>query len=1360
MSKDSDSMVRDDDGSGIQPAEDEKRVKTRRFIWEACAVGFIAALGAWLADPAWGWAIAAAVLSTTTVVLAARMSRPARVAASVLGLAGSGAALHTSWQVGAIEERWPQVRESLIRLAERRLGSTLADAVATVEALADRGAGLAMTSREAAFAALESGLAVRSPEQGVVVFGQSGEPWAWAGNLRIPVAPMGTSLRVRFTPFYVVLEAERTENGRSAVAQVVLAADSAVPNRDATVAVRFARVTGSELQFLEPSSSLGGDAFDYCVPECDPADVVPDTLFSVVPVPPAQGTLKLRVLERGGRRVAVAAALALAVLFVVAGPRMRLLTVAGFAGLLVLTPFGSRLWLGPVFSSRTYFLAELGPLSASAGDLLISAALTLTLVAVVWNRCLRGWTLVGPLAGVLVVVTPLVLRELARGVTVPDVGIGVSTWLGWCAAIGLVGTALLALAALVVRLSGAVPYGPRATWIALGWGFVLVAAGLQLWTPGEPWPLWYLVLWLPALLMAVRSSGRARVFLSSAWVVGGLAVLLVWGEEVDGRLLNAERDIRRVGERLDPVALGALEAFAIELELDSVPLTAADLYTRWLHSSLSRDDYPVSLATWNGDGEQIARLDLASLELPQSVIRTAALRVAGADSAMLEEYTLLPGVHHLLVVPFSGRRVVTAVVGPRTRAIQPVRVARFLRGERQVGAGWDVLVSDREVSSSAAGRLPWERRGADVVGERSLTLPGGARSVQVRVALGGSIDLLVRGTLMVGFISFLAMLCWLLAEVMQGHVAVDSRFFGRLVKGGSYRNRLTLALAVFFFVPTVVFASWSVARLRAEVRASRDLVIGQTLQDAAGAGLEFAVMGERIGERLDALADQLDAELLLYQDGQLQYSSARVLAELGIVEPYLPPSIYRQIVLERGLTIEMTANRDIGGRLTRVGYRALNTLADRSTVLAAPRLVEDPRLSHDQLDLFYALLAIILVGFAAASGLATTAGRTLAHPVQALSDAASAIGRGDEPRPFDSGMPAEFVPVVNAFERMAADVTAHEAALKDALNFTGAVLRNVATGVVALGADLRVTTVNPSAVELFGLEPTPDEPIDRQTGPQWEELWAWVWAFVGGHRETDAKEFNIGEKRIRAQVATFLATGERGCVLALDDATELAVAERVLAWGEMARQVAHEIKNPLTPIRLGVQHLQRARQDGREDFDATLEKTSRQILAEIERLDAIARAFSRFGAPPVQTEQLADVDLAATARETASLYTMGGGTSVDVRASGPAVGRVRKDEFKEVLINLIENARGAGATEVTVEIERRGPSQLRLTVRDNGSGISPENLPRIFEPQFSTTTSGTGLGLAICKRLVESWGATIEAQSEAGNGTAFTIRIG
>jgi signal transduction histidine kinase len=97
---------------------------------------------------------------------------------------------------------------------------------------------------------------------------------------------------------------------------------------------------------------------------------------------------------------------------------------------------------------------------------------------------------------------------------------------------------------------------------------------------------------------------------------------------------------------------------------------------------------------------------------------------------------------------------------------------------------------------------------------------------------------------------------------------------------------------------------------------------------------------------------------------------------------------------------------------------------------------------------------------------------------------------------------------------------------------------------------------------------------------------------------------------------------------------------------------------------------------------------------------------------------------------------------------------VRKGELKEVLINLVENARGAGASEVVIQVERTPRGRVLLTVRDNGSGIRAEDLQRIFEPKFSTTTSGTGLGLAICKRLVESWGGTIQAESEVGVGTA------
>jgi nitrogen fixation/metabolism regulation signal transduction histidine kinase len=230
------------------------------------------------------------------------------------------------------------------------------------------------------------------------------------------------------------------------------------------------------------------------------------------------------------------------------------------------------------------------------------------------------------------------------------------------------------------------------------------------------------------------------------------------------------------------------------------------------------------------------------------------------------------------------------------------------------------------------------------------------------------------------------------------------------------------------------------------------------------------------------------------------------------------------------------------------------------------------------------------------------------------------------------------------------------------------------------------------------------------------------------------------------------------CVIALDDATALTRAARVLAWGEMARQVAHEIKNPLTPIRLGIQHLQRIR--GKKEsrsFDATLNETSERILAEIDRLDGIARAFSRFGAPLSETEQLPlePVDLAATAREVVQLYDLGARPRFEVRtengmaAPPPPPALARKDEVKEVLVNLLENARTADATRVIVQIADGG---RQLIVSDDGRGIPPEILPRVFEPTFSTTSSGAGLGLAISRRLVESWGGVIVLDSEPAKG--------
>jgi signal transduction histidine kinase len=216
----------------------------------------------------------------------------------------------------------------------------------------------------------------------------------------------------------------------------------------------------------------------------------------------------------------------------------------------------------------------------------------------------------------------------------------------------------------------------------------------------------------------------------------------------------------------------------------------------------------------------------------------------------------------------------------------------------------------------------------------------------------------------------------------------------------------------------------------------------------------------------------------------------------------------------------------------------------------------------------------------------------------------------------------------------------------------------------------------------------------------------------------------------------------------------------------MARQVAHEIKNPLTPIRLGVQHLRRARADARVDFDRVLDHNVNQILAEIDRLDEIARAFSRYGAAPDERARAEVIDVAAVVREVVSLERMGAESGIVWEEEGvdtPAYALALARELKEVLLNVLENARHASAKTVCVSVALRddgdSAGRVGIIVQDDGHGIPADVLPRIFEPHFSTRTSGSGLGLAISRQLVEGWGGSISVESAAGRGTVVEIRL-
>jgi nitrogen fixation/metabolism regulation signal transduction histidine kinase len=558
---------------------------------------------------------------------------------------------------------------------------------------------------------------------------------------------------------------------------------------------------------------------------------------------------------------------------------------------------------------------------------------------------------------------------------------------------------------------------------------------------------------------------------------------------------------------------------------------------------------------------------------------------------------------------------------------------------------------------------------------------------------------------------------------------------------------------VFFILPAVGFAAWSFARLAEDAEDTRDLLITQTLRDAVLTGGGALKGGTSAAEHLGDLSRRIDADLALFRGGMLAGISTPVLSDLGVVGQLMDPRAFRTLALDG--EIEVTQDGSIPQLAERVGYRVVEPGSPSDIgVLATPQLADDPSLGARQLDLALVLLLATLAGVAAALSGARIAARALSRPVAELRRSALALGKGDPMPAHSEHPPLEFEPVFGAFERMASDIRSSQSALEDARRRTAAVLATVATGLVGVDPQGKVLIANRQAVDLLGAPLQEGEPFLERLSGEWKPLAVAVRRFLEHPDGNGTAELEVGGRRLTLQLAS-LGPEVRGVVMALNDVTDISRAERVLAWGEMARQVAHEIKNPLTPMRLGIQHLRRVYRERRAEFDHTLDETSARILAEIDRLDTIARAFSRFAAPADLSGTLDRIDLGVAVGEVVQLYQLAAeGCEVQLEVEPPAFGAARTDEVKEVVVNLLENARNAGASVVRVTV---GPGFIR--VADDGAGIPAELLPRVFEPRFSTTTSGSGLGLAIVRRLVESWGGRIEVESESGRGTVITVQL-
>ncbi len=425
-------------------------------------------------------------------------------------------------------------------------------------------------------------------------------------------------------------------------------------------------------------------------------------------------------------------------------------------------------------------------------------------------------------------------------------------------------------------------------------------------------------------------------------------------------------------------------------------------------------------------------------------------------------------------------------------------------------------------------------------------------------------------------------------------------------------------------------------------------------------------------------------------------------------------------------------------------------------------------------------LVVLLAMLAAIYGAIYSAQR-LVRPVQDLIEGTRAVGKGD----FATRLPLpsrdEMGFLVHSFNdmtkrlRRARVETMHsQQAVERERTRLAIILARLSTGVLAIDRTLTVRTANEAAGAILGTD------LSAATGRALPELAAGN-ERLGQFVAALAVRFAAGREEWREQLDLDGAGGRRtlmcactalpgedsdvGFVIVFDDITALLQAQRDAAWGEVARRLAHEIKNPLTPIQLSAERLRRRLSGGMNEKDADiLERGTRTIVQQVETMQQMVNAFSEYARAPDM--QISRFDINHLVTEVADLYRV-----QDPRAHiqldlGADVGSIEADRgrVRQILNNLLTNAlealEGVGSpqVEVSTRLESSGDAQyVAVCVCDNGPGFPRELLGRVFDPYVTSKPKGTGLGLAIVKKTIEEHGGRIDADNRPEGGARVRV---
>ncbi|MBK7647418.1 MAG: HAMP domain-containing protein [Betaproteobacteria bacterium] len=449
---------------------------------------------------------------------------------------------------------------------------------------------------------------------------------------------------------------------------------------------------------------------------------------------------------------------------------------------------------------------------------------------------------------------------------------------------------------------------------------------------------------------------------------------------------------------------------------------------------------------------------------------------------------------------------------------------------------------------------------------------------------------------------------------------------------------------------------------------------------------------------------------------------------------------------------------------------------DADAVQGVYRDYQELQLAREGLTRIYALTLTltVLVALFGAFALAYVMARRLAAPLYILAEGTQAVAQGDfSPRQaIYSG--DELGVLTQSFNRMTRqlddarrETERHRAELESARGYLESILANLSTGVLVFDRHFVLRTVNEGALtilsdDFMGLVGAAVEEWPRQQA---------LGTFIREHfAETEEAEWQaqLEMERPNGMQQVLLLRGSRlpeasggGDVVVFDDVTRLIAAQRSAAWGEVARRLAHEIKNPLTPIQLSAERLQFKLADKLSDGDAAmLARGTQTIINQVQAMKRMVndfRDYARMPAPEVD-----ELDLNDLIGEVLGLYESS--SAIIESRLAPDLSLVLGDatQLRQIIHNLLRNAEdaleGREGTRILIQTETAG-RQAKLTIADNGPGFPVELLPRIFEPYVTTKARGTGLGLPIVKKIVEEHQGTIEISNAPEGGARIEIRL-